>query len=350
MSQIPIHAVTPYGRSGGSSRVRVFDWLDHLHLEAVSHDYAGLAANTPRVLGTHPLSAIRAELDLRNLRSEVRHTTLILSRQASPFSRGRLEEGLLSGASRGVYDFDDSLLDVVSSGFPQSLFSKSRIWLRAIRSADVVIAGNDYLAGQASKVVGSNRIVVIPSCVDPSKYGVKKNFEIGGAPRAVWLGSPSTEKHLLTAADALLSIHESHGLRLSLISSGNRDLGPLSRMVDRVEWRPGVTQVLAEADLGLMPLPDTPFTRGKCAYKLLQYGASALPAIASPVGVNRDLINAGGAVGAQTTSEWVEALTVVLEETPAQRSLRGQAARAVVTTHFSFSAWEDAWFDAVTGQ
>ncbi len=343
MDGASLHTVTPYGRGGGSSRVRVFDWLDHLGLAAVTHDYVGLSTNSPARLGRHPVAVARAEVDLRRLARSVSSSTVLLSKQASPFSTGAIEERLLGAARLGVYDVDDSLLDEVSGGRAQALFPKSRIWRRAVRAADVVIAGNDYLADQAAAAAPAARVLVIPSCVQPDDYRVKRDYVVSASPRAVWLGTPSTEAHLSTIAEPLLRVHRSHGLRLTLISAGAADLGPLAAMTDRLDWTPAASDRLADADVGLMPLPDTPYTRGKCAYKLLQYAASGLPSVASPVGANADAVARGLASAASAPDEWAAALVGLIEASEGRRAEAGARARAAVCAYYSLDAWAETW-------
>lgn len=347
MQRFDLHTVTPYGRGGGSSRVRVFDWLDHFKLDAVNHTYAGLATNSPRMLGRHPWAAARAELDLRLLTRRAPGTTVVISKQASPFSRGGVEGELLRRASHGVYDFDDNLVDEAATGNVRSLFAKNRIWSRAVEAADVVIAGNDYLADQATSLIGSERVVVIPSCVDPFAYRVKNDFSVNSTPRAIWLGTPSTEFQLLTLTESLVQVHRSHGLRLTLVSAGDQDLGALQQMTDRVAWTPCATELLPDADVGLMPLPDAPQARGKCAYKLLQYGAAALPCVASPVGANLAAISAGIGIAASQPAEWIDTIVSVIERSDSDRRLLGVGARSAVAQHYSFSTWAAAWQRAV---
>jgi glycosyltransferase involved in cell wall biosynthesis len=115
-------------------------------------------------------------------------------------------------------------------------------------------------------------------------------------------------------------------------------------MVDRVAWAGARTDaLLAEADLGVMPLPDTPFTRGKCAYKLLQYGAAALPAVATPVGVNARVVDELHGLAASTADEWVDAVTALLHEGGTARRDRGRAARRAVVERYSYAAWAPAF-------
>ena len=228
-----------------------------------------------------------------------------------------------------------------------SSLTKIRIWERSVQAADTVIVGNDYLANQASDFVDSDRVVVIPSCVEPRDYRRKTSYEVGSVPHAVWIGSPTTEVHLTTLAEPLLSLHRTHGLRLTLISSGDRHLGPLSVMTDRVAWTPRSRNWLAEADFGLMPLPDTPRARGKCAYKLLQYGAAGLPSIASPVGANTKAIERGVGIAATACSEWKQAMLRLIEAGADERHRLGATGRAGVDTWYSFASWAGLWAKVV---
>lgn len=337
--------ITSYGRTAGSARVRVFDWLDWLSIDATSETYLDGSTNSMAKLAASPAPVIAAELRLRNLARAPDINRLLLSRQASPLSGGRLEERLLRRADHGVYDFDDALMHS-PVGRLEAIWSKRRTWARSTAAADVVIAGNDYLADRASHLSGN--VVTIPSCVDPGRYEVKLDYRIGDRPRAVWLGSPSTETYLQHIAPALVTLNESIGLRLTLISAGDADLGPLRPMADRVSWTlDGFSAELAKADFGIMPLDDNEWTRGKCAYKLLQYGASGLPLVGSPVGANADVLTGANGFAAENRDDWVSAIEALVAESTAAREIRGRKARETVQGSYSFSAWEDAWLDAM---
>ncbi len=336
--------VSAYGRAGGSSRVRIFDWLEHLSLEATSHVYLDTATAGLRDLAQHPARAVRAELSLRRLTTQVADDVVLLSRNASSLSTGRLEEQLLGRAAHGVYDIDDALMNLTSGPFP-----KARIWERATRAADVAIVGNDYLADAASRY--SQNVVIIPSCVEPTGYRVKTSFDVHDQPLAVWMGSPGTEFYLEPIAGALLAAHRRSGMRLRVISRGAASLGPLDAMVDRTDWRIDTFgDDLADADLGIMPLHEDPhWSQGKCAYKLLQYGAAGLPSIASPVGANAQAITRLGAVPAAGVDEWAQALADLVDASADRRRTMGAQARAGVVEHYSFSAWAPTWRRAVLG-
>ena len=136
-----------------------------------------------------------------------------------------------------------------------------------------------------------------------------------------------------------------------MVSAGSASLGALDEITERVAWAPGVVErTLASADVGLMPLPDDPWTRGKCAYKLLQYAAAGLPVIGSPVGVNSSVLDTLGGLAATDDDQWRQALEAVVTMPAAERAALGGRARAGVRAEFSFARWAEEWRRLVTGR
>jgi len=344
VNPFPLVVASSYGPAAASARVRVLEWLGYLGLEAEVLDYIGTANVLPGTVARHPLATLHAERELRRLRERPPFERLLVSRSMGPFTRGHIEAELLRRAGWGVYDFDDALH--VDRGLIHKLFGESAGWATAVRGADLVIAGNSYLAEAAARL--NPNVEVIPSCVDPAAYPRKTDYEIGETPRFVWLGSPSTEPYLERIAPALLQVHRLTGARLTLISSGDRPLGELSAMADRVTWAgPATDALLAEADCGLMPLPDDTWTRGKCAYKLLQYAAAGLPVVGSPVGVNEQVLGQFGGYAATDHDSWLQALLDVIQSSGTDRRSRGLAARRGVEEHYSFAAWRNVWLKSL---
>ena len=323
----------------------MFDWVDHLRLNASASTYLDQGSNSLRSVASHPVRVLRAELRLRNEVRNLSGSTSLVSRQASPFSNGNIERALLSVAEHGVYDFDDALMHSPLST-SERLWSKRKTWRRSVEAADVVIAGNDYLAAAAAEF--NSNVVVIPSCVEPDQYVLKRNYELSDVPVAVWLGSPSTEHYLSGIAETLLTLHTSHGLRLKVISAGAASLGELDHMVDRVEWTAdGYQNELAISDFGVMPLNDTAWTRGKCAYKLLQYGAAGLPMVGSRVGANRAVLEASDGFAVLSAGEWHDAIFALINESSERRTRRGAHGRAAIERDYSFAAWSPRWIQAM---
>ncbi|WP_159078223.1 glycosyltransferase [Homoserinimonas hongtaonis] len=325
--------------------MRVYDWFDHLGIPSDRFEYVGTSDNQPARLAKNIPNVCRAEVSLRALEKRVGHVTLLLSRQASPFSSGAIEERLLRAARRGVYDFDDALKFDTGS-WTRRLWSKEKVWARSVSAADVVIAGSDVLAAQAREY--SDNVVMIPSCVEPRNYSPKRDYGITSVPRAVWIGSPATEPLLRAVGEPLLELNKRFGLRIAVVSAGNTSLGRLDPMVDREQWTAaGFANCLTQADFGIMPLNDTPYSRGKCSYKLLQYAASGLPLVGSPVGANAGVLKKLGGTAAGNNEEWIAAIGQIIEMSDADRSLAGMKALDGVTRHFSFGAWEKQWSSAM---
>jgi glycosyltransferase involved in cell wall biosynthesis len=342
---VSLTVVSPYGSVGASTRVRVYHWLRHLQLDSDRHEYLGQGSSHPSILLRDPRAVRAAERELRAL---VRRgsDTLVLQREASPLSRGGLEVDLLRSASHSIFDFDDALQwDHGGGGFARRFAPKAAKCLAAVRTADRVIAGNDLLAEWAA--TWATDVVVIPSCVEPTDYRVKSDYALHDPPRIGWLGSPSAEPHLAVAAAGLLAAHRRTGARLIVLSGGNGSLGPLDAMTDRVPWSvDGPGHDMASWDLAIAPLLPSALARGKCSYKLLQYGAAGLPVLCSPVGTNARVVAGLGGV-AVDHPDWLEALLDLLHDEKARR-VSGSLAREHVQRHWSFSAWRPQW-TAATG-
>lgn len=337
--------VAPYGQGGASARVRVGGWLRHLDLDAEVLDYIGTRNNHPATVAQRPLRVLCAERRLRRL-DPAPGTSLLLHREASPFSRGALEVALMRGAGRGIYDFDDALQWDHSGGLRRRMFAKPHKCLCAVRTADMVIAGNHTLADWASQ--WAREVVVVPSCIEPADYSVKQDYRLHQPPRLLWIGSPSTESQLRTAVPALLEVNRRTGAVVWVVSSGTAELGELSPMVKRLEWsRDTVKSAVTEADIAIGPLVDGLYEQGKCAYKLLQYGAAALPVVATPVGANRTALEALGGTAANDTAEWVAALMHWIEAADHERAAAGAAARSAVQHSYSYASWSRTWRAAV---
>jgi glycosyltransferase involved in cell wall biosynthesis len=239
-----------------------------------------------------------------------------------------LFERLASKGRRAVFDFDDAIFFDLGG----------RRKLRAIVDlVDHVIAGNRYLAEFAA---APEKTTVIPTIVDTERYASLPTRDRRGRDVVVgWTGLRGNYRQLLVAAPAIVRALERTGARLLLISNSPppRELrGPL------VEYRPWRAESeladLAEIDIGLMPLPDTPFTRGKCAYKLIQYMALGRPGVASPVGVNREVVTPGvDGYLPETAAEWEETLVGLIDD-PDRRARVGRAARQRAESAYSLGA------------
>jgi glycosyltransferase involved in cell wall biosynthesis len=341
-----IHVVTPYGRNGPSSRVRVFEWLDRTSAPRILSSYISHRDSSPSHLARHPAAVLAAERRLRRMASD-RPQRLLLHREASPLSRGDLERRLLSSSEFAVYDFDDALQwDWGDGGFYRRLAPKAPKALMAVTQADRVIAGNPVLADWASQ--HNQDVIVIPSCVSPDSYLLKTDYQVHDPPRLGWIGSPDNEVYLQLVAPALREVHRRTGACLTLIGTTRRTLGDLESFTDRVAWSEATQHaMLAEFDVGLAPVPEEPYTRGKSGYKLLQYAAAGTPVVASPIGVNRQILSQLGMPAAEDDGGWLESILDLLNRSAEAREAMGRRARAVTQHHYSYDSWLSRWEQAV---
>jgi glycosyltransferase involved in cell wall biosynthesis len=341
-----IHAVTPYGREGPSSRVRVFEWLDRVSEPYVLSSYISHRNAAPAHLLRHPVAVLAAERRLRGMASD-RARRLLLHKEASPLSRGGIERRLLSTSEFAVYDFDDALQwDTGEGGLYRRWAPKAPKALLAAQLADRVIAGNPILADWATQ--HNSDVIVIPSCVAPDYYRRKSDYGVGDPPRIGWIGSANQEVQLRLVSPALQEVHRRTGARLTLIGTRQPRLGDLESLIDRVEWSEAVQHdLLAEFDVAIFPLASDAYSRGKCGYKLLQYGAAGTPAVASPVGVNEQILFELGLPAATGNDEWVDAILELLTAPADERAEMGRRAREVTAERYSYDAWLPQWRRAV---
>jgi glycosyltransferase involved in cell wall biosynthesis len=236
-----------------------------------------------------------------------------------------LEAPLLRKFARKIiYDFDDAVM--YSPHTPQRhSFSN---WVRfrlTVKSADLVIAGNRYLADHARKF--STNVQVLPTGLSTNHYKVQVEPKSDGKIRLVWIGSRSTLKYLAEIKPVLEEIGSRFDkVVLRIICDEFIDLE--SMPVEKRPWSIETeTADLAACNIGLAPLPDNRFTRGKCGFKILQYAAAGLPIIASPVGVHSAYIlpNVNGFLP-KDNMQWVECMAKLIQDAELRKTM-GAAAR-----------------------
>ena len=326
--------------------MRVYEWLDRIDEPAVVSGYVGARDARPGRLARSAGAVLAAERRLRRIAAR-RPERLLLHREASPLSRGALEVRLAREAAFSVYDFDDALQwDTGEGGRLRRLAPKAPKALAAVRAVDRVIAGNAVLADWASE--HNADVVVVPSCVAVDAYRAKAGYELADPPRIGWIGNAGNEAYLPVLGPALEELHRRTGARLTIVGATERRLGRLEAIIDRIPWSEATQHdELASLDIGVAPVPDAPYERGKCGYKLLQYGAAGVPVVASPVGVNREILRAFGMPAVESGGDWTGTILDLLERPASERAALGRGARATTLRDYSFQAWLPRWRAAV---
>jgi glycosyltransferase involved in cell wall biosynthesis len=214
----------------------------------------------------------------------------------------------------------------------------------AARSSFGVVCGNRELARRFS--AWASRIAIIPTGVDTTVIRPLPEPPVPGPPVFGWIGTSANLPYLTDIAPSLQRVlEEVPGSEFHVIADRRQaipeKLRPLARFT---RWRPGIeADVLPRWTVGIMPLPDDAWTRGKCSFKLLQYLAAGIPAVASPVGMNGEVL-AQDDVGhaAQCQEDWFDALRELLTE-PAIARAKGARGRALVERTYSLQQVARQW-------
>ena len=271
-----------------------------------------------------PFGALARVPQLRSLRAD----DVIFFQRPMTELPTTLFERLAARGRRTIFDFDDAIFERVSN---------RRKFPALVALVDQVIAGNPYLAAAAR---APGKTTVIPTTVDTERYQLQPTRDTVGKDVVVgWTGLDVNYHQLGHALPGLARALERTGARFLAISNAPPppELGPLRP--EFVRWRPETEiEDLARIDVGVMPLPDGPLERGKCAYKLIQYMAMGRPGVASPVGANRDVVTAGVDGFLPDDADAWERAIVALVEDPALRRAVGARARARVEAAYSVRA------------
>jgi glycosyltransferase involved in cell wall biosynthesis len=338
--------LTRYGRRGASSRQRCFVYIETLREAGIDSDVCPFLGDdyVHRLHSGRPVSVpavLRAYADrLRVLLRTRRYDVLWIEKEALPWLPAWSELALVKMAgTRIVVDYDDAAFhayDQHRNGLVRRVLGGKID--RVMAAADLVIVGNSYLARRA-QAAGGRAVAELPTVVDLHDYPQRQPeavhrqtpFTLG------WIGSSLTSAYLEWLHPALTELAARQSFRIILMGASPAALAGFP--VERVAWSLEAEAAhLASFDVGVMPLPDLPWERGKCGYKLIQYMASSLPVIASPVGANCEIV-LPGETGflAETQADWVAALDRLAQD-PALRWRMGAAGRRRAEQHYSLQA------------
>ena len=319
-----------YSRLGASSRLRYFQYLPYLESQGITVEPAVLFDDdyVTELMrnGARPLSALFTAYRRRfNRLSRLKEYDLIwIQAEALPWLPFWLERVFLKQGIRYVVEYDDAIFhryDQHSSVWVRWLLGEKIA--RLMKCAQSVIAGNDYLAAYAERA-GAQRVIRIPTAVDLSRYVPTKreggDFTIG------WIGTPVTAPYLEMIKPALEYLAVSRAIKLIVIGAEAPQWQGVQAL--SVPWsEEHESRLINKIDVGVMPLPDEPWERGKCGYKLIQYMACAKPVVASPVGANIAIVESG-VVGflPDSIEGWINSLQRLWDDEELRSSM-GQAGR-----------------------
>jgi glycosyltransferase involved in cell wall biosynthesis len=339
-----IAAFTRYDRQAASTRQRFIQYFPSLrdagiyvrHLPLLDDQYvAALVTGT-----SYPNQKI-AQAYVRRMRQ------LAMERAADiywvyvellPFVPAYFER-LAAAGKKIVYDFDDAFFhtyDQSSNAFVRTFLSNKHASL--LEHAAACVCGNTYVWEFAQNHCRNS--IIVPTVVDTRKYRAadedgRSSLTIG------WMGSPTTWPQVRPILHVLEEVAKTFGARILVIGAGR---GAKIDAFPGLEFRDWAEETeisdVQDMDVGIMPLKDGAFERGKSGYKLIQYMACGLPVVASPVGVNAEIVRPGmNGFLASTEEDWRAALSLLLRDSQLRKRL-GESGRQQVERDFSLASQE----------
>ncbi|RZL53461.1 MAG: glycosyltransferase, partial [Variovorax sp.] len=322
---------TKYGRMGASSRMRSIQYAPFSMRAGYDVTFDALLSDellSERYLTGHydGFALVRAYMErVRLLMDRKDFDVMWIEKEALPWLPAFVESMLLSGVPY-VLDYDDAVFhsyDMHGSWVVRKLLG-SRLD-KLMRKAALVTAGNGYLAQRAIDA-GAPWVEVLPTVVDLDRYPSCRSTKVFSVPRIVWIGSPSTAHYLHLLREPLRQLALKTPFVLRVI--GAKDLEIPGVEVEYVPWAEDTeVESIASCAVGIMPLEDSPWEKGKCGYKLIQYMACSLPVVASAVGANVEIVEDGkSGYLANSADDWITALHTLLEASELRHAM-GRAGR-----------------------
>jgi glycosyltransferase involved in cell wall biosynthesis len=252
--------------------------------------------------------------------------------------------------ARSIFSFDDAIYaghdDCSKLNHPRLYrYKYSGDLGSVIAGATHVIAGNSTLAGYARQF--SEAVTVIPTVVDLQHYPFSPPNEC--SPLTIgWFGSNSTSPYLEQVLPALREIEFRFGKKVRFRFFGDPTFKPDLKRSESLPFRlSSEIEDLRSLDIGIMPMPDTPWTRGKCSFKAIQYMALGIPAVVSPIGSAADIIeHEKTGLWAITEAEWISSLSRLIQDKAYRREIAFRA-RLRVEENYSVQRWAPVFVEVI---
>ncbi|MGY5449798.1 glycosyltransferase family 4 protein [Agarivorans sp. MS3-6] len=332
--------LTKYSRNGASSRLRTFQYLDALADSGAKITTSSLydaeylqtlyeTGSRKRVLYYY----LRRLLVLFTAR---KYDVLWIEKELFPYCPALIERCLRLFKISFIVDYDDAI-------FYNYQLSSNRLIRRVLNNkissvmnkAQWVVAGNAFLAAEAKKA-GATSVSVIPTVLDIDRYKVTQREQTG--PLVIgWIGSPSTAKYVVEIAEQLRVISAEFDIELHLMGASSATKQQLDGLSVKIfDWSEATEVAFIQSiDIGIMPLIDGPWEKGKCGYKLIQYMACGVPVIASAVGANIEIVeDSQSGLLVKPEEPWTEALTQLLSSVDLRKKM-GLAGREAAEQRYS---------------
>lgn len=290
--------------------------------------------------------SIRLAVNLLTIR---RYDVVILHREVFPSGRPWLEKLIAGLSARCIYDLDDAIWFPPSTGVNQrSLFWYEPRTREIMSACSEVVVGNAFLENYARR--HNPDVHVIPTPYDDLQPDFARRFCADGKVIVCWIGNLGNAEYLQDLKPVFEYLCARYPVVLRVI--GGTDIGEIDFGAVAVElcaWnREHERSWLLGSDIGIMPLYDRGYEQGKCAFKLIQYFAAGLPVVASPVGMNKDVVvHEVNGIHASTAAQWQAGLERLIRD-PDLRRAYGRQGYACFRSHFTRDRCADRWHALLT--
>ena len=349
-----VAAFTKYDREAASTRQRFLQYVPHFAragIEVEVHPLLGDAYVRSLASGTTASKTAIAAAYFRRFRQLLRpHTADLIWVYAElfPWLPTSFERLAFRSGKPVIYDFDDAFFhpydDHQNPLVRRALGGKLK---PLIRGASAVCAGNDYLKDYATRAGAT--AMVLPTVVDIDQY-IPATTRSARPLSIGWIGSSSTWAFVQPLIPLLAELCRDRGVAFSAVGAGAAAEGDRFDGLTFTAWtEAGEIASVQAMDIGIMPLPDEPWARGKSGYKLVQYMACGLPVVASPVGVNADIVEEGvTGLLATDPEQWRTALTRLIDDAEL-RAAMGQAGRVRAVEAYSLQTHAPRLVEVIRG-
>jgi len=344
VKRLRVLALSPVPYEGAGCRFRIAQYIPYLATQGIDVTVAPFYSRQLfELVYDRRRYARKASLFLTQALSRIGtvvraggYDAIWIYREAFPVGPPVLESLLRALGRPLVYDFDDAVFlpnTSEANRYVGALKYPQKIG-RIIRACDEVIAGNEYLAAYARKFNAS--VHVIPTAVDTSVFEPRSDTRPADDPPVVgWIGTPTTAMYLSAIVPALTALARTDTFVFRVSGTGE-DVSVPGVRIDQPSWSlDREVELFNTCDVGVYPLPDDDWARGKCGFKAIQFMACGVPVVASPVGVNREIIEDGvNGFLADSTAEWQDKIARLLSGSDL-RTRMATAARRTIAERYS---------------
>jgi len=332
--------LTQTSEMGPSSRYRVYQYLDFLKREGIHCKVSpGISSNhfaeaycAGTLINKLPYFGLAVLKRLVNLPTVRESDIVFLQKEVLPQAYPFIEELIKKLNKKLVFDFDDAIFLVPPGRRSLSYnFRYKNSIPKILAMSDCVIAGNEYLKRYASRF--NRNVEVVPTSIDTEKYMVR-NKERKDKINIGWIGSKTTMFYLDRLRNVFRALAKRYNISVTIIGTGDYRFDGVETITRswRLETEVSDLQCL---DIGVAPLVNDEWALGKCGCKVIQYMGVGIPAVASPVGVHREIIDHGvNGFLADSNEEWIGRLSQLIED-EALREKLGSMGRKRVEERYS---------------